>query len=445
MCWMPSFWSHVLGLVVCVTGCGAGSATEGGVPEPPPKEPVRARFLAVGDVIFGRGVQKILDEKKDREHPFRPLAKLYAQVDFTFANLENPFFSGSKPNVTPPGKVYAVLRARPEHATTLAKYGFTAVNLANNHAMDQGALGLQETIRTLDAQGIAHVGAGMSLDEAWKPMIVDVRGLKIAFVGASYTSRNDLDPSWKKHVARIEDEQRLAAACKAAREEAHFVVVTFHAGDEHKLVPNAQQRTFARAAVRAGADIVLGAHPHVVQPAEKIDGKWVFFSLGNFIFDQPAWDNSEARLAASARTRRPTPGLGACGKSLALRTSSTASTMPGHVGARASWRSPLIMSVRCGDSGSSRKYSLMACGRPSMIRPSSGLMRTLRPPRECAVNGGSNQVSLACFRRNLPYPATTLGKMRCSRGSTSEVSRSARTRVSRPFRCMSTMASRAGR
>jgi hypothetical protein len=303
----------VIGLFVCLAACGAGSSTEGGHPpllaasarptasvaaspaaEPPPPGPARARFLSVGDVIFGRYVQKIIDEKKDLEHPFRPLAKLYAEVDFTFANLENPFFSGERPNVTPPGKRYAVLWARPEHARTLAKYKVTAVNLANNHAMDQGVAGVEETVRTLDAQGIAHVGAGTSLDEAWKPMIVEVRGLKIAFVGASYTSRADLDPGWKKHVARIEDEKRLAAACKAAREGAHFVVVTFHAGDEHEHVPNVQQRGFARAAVRAGADIVIGAHPHVVQPAEKIDGKWVFFSLGNFIFDQPAWDNSEA-------------------------------------------------------------------------------------------------------------------------------------------------------
>jgi hypothetical protein len=264
-------------------------------PAPPPRpEPVRVRFLSVGDVIFGRRVQRTIDAKGDPEHPFRPLAKLYAAVDFTFANLENPFFSGKKPNETPPGKRYAVLWAKPEHVSTLVKYKVTAVNLANNHAMDQDLRGLEETLATLDAAGVQHVGVGKDLAAAWKPMFVDVRGLKIGFVGASFTSKNDMGFSRNPHVARIEDEDRLAAACGEARQGAHFVVVTMHAGDEHKLVPNAKQRAFAKAAVRAGADVVIGAHPHVVQPAEKIDGKWVFYSLGNFVFDQAAPENKEA-------------------------------------------------------------------------------------------------------------------------------------------------------
>lgn len=277
-----------------VTATASAVAPEGPPAPPPAPPPLRARFLSVGDVIFGRRVQKAIDAKGDPEHPFRPLAKLYAEVDFTFANLENPFFSGNKPNTTPAGKKYAVLWARPEHASTLVKYRFTAVNLANNHAMDQDLRGLEETLRTLDAAGIAHVGAGKDLDAAWKPMFVDVRGIKIGFVGASFTSHNDMGFSRNPYVARIEDEDRLAAACKTAREGAHFVVATMHAGDEHKAAPNAKQKAFARAAVRAGADIVIGAHPHVVQPAEKIDGRWVFYSLGNFIFDQAAADNREA-------------------------------------------------------------------------------------------------------------------------------------------------------
>lgn len=295
--------------VVVSAGTQAASATAAATPEPAPPpapEPIRARFLSVGDVIFGRRVQKVIDEKGDPEHPFRPLAKLYAEVDFTFANLENPFFSGKKPNVTPPGKRYAVLWARPEHAATLVKYRFTAVNLANNHAMDQDLRGLQETLRTLDAAGVQHTGVGMDLDAAWTPMIVDVRGLRIGFVGASYASRNDMGFSRNAHVARIEDEARLAAACRKAREGAHFVVATMHAGDEHSFVPDAKQRAFAAAAVRAGADVVIGAHPHVVQPAEKIEGRWVFYSLGNFVFDQAAADNREA-VAVEIRLALP-PG-----------------------------------------------------------------------------------------------------------------------------------------
>lgn len=275
------------------TSSATATAVATAEPTPPP-EPIRARFLSVGDVIFGRRVQKTIDAKADPEHPFRPLAKLYSEVDFTFANLENPFFSGKKPNVTPPGKRYAVLWAKPEHVTSLVKYKFTAVNLANNHAMDQDLTGLTETIRTLDNAGVAHTGTGQTLDEAWTPMIVDVRGLKIAFVGASYASKNDMGARRNPYVARVEDEDRLAAACKRAKEKAHFLVVTYHAGDEHKFVPNGQQKAFVKAAVKAGADLVIGGHPHVVQPAEQVDGTWVFYSIGNYIFDQVPDINNEA-------------------------------------------------------------------------------------------------------------------------------------------------------
>ncbi|MFO0591984.1 MAG: CapA family protein [Polyangiaceae bacterium] len=261
---------------------------------PPPPEPLRARFLSVGDVIFGRRIAKVLARTGDPEFPFRPMAALYREVDFTFANLENPFTTAKKPNETPPGKRYAVLWARPEHAETLAKYKFNAVNLANNHAMDQDLRGVKETLKALDKAGVQHVGVGLDLESAWTPMLVDVRGLKIAFIGASFASKNDMGITRNDYVARIEDEKRLRAACKKAREEAAFVVVTFHAGDEHKFAPNDAQKKFAKAAVQAGADIVIGGHPHVVQPAEKIDGKWVFYSIGNYIFDQAAVDNSEA-------------------------------------------------------------------------------------------------------------------------------------------------------
>jgi poly-gamma-glutamate synthesis protein (capsule biosynthesis protein) len=170
--------------------------------------------------------------------------------------------------------------------------------------MDQDMRGLKETLRALDDEKIVHVGTGLNLDEAWTPMFVEVRGIKIGFVGASFTSRNDQGLSRNDYVARIEDENRLSGAVAKARSSgAHFVVATMHAGEEHKFVPNARQKAFAKAAVKAGADLVIGAHPHVVQPAEKIDGKWVFYSLGNFIFDQGGPDQSEA-LAVELHLKR---------------------------------------------------------------------------------------------------------------------------------------------
>lgn len=272
-------------------------------PAPTPPEPTRASFLAVGDVILGRRVAERIEASGDPEHVLRPLASLYASVDFTFANLENPFFSGAKPNVTPPGKRYGVLYARPKHAAALAAHKFSVVTLANNHAMDQGLAGLEETLRTLDGLGIRHVGAGRSLDEAWEPTFMTVRGLTVAFIGASFTSNNDQGITRNPYVARIEDVERLRGACEKARAASQFVVVAMHAGEEHVFKVDKKQRAFAKAAVATCADLVIGHHPHVVQAAERLDGVWVFWSLGNYVFDQRMPDNRDG-LAVEVRLAR---------------------------------------------------------------------------------------------------------------------------------------------
>ncbi len=276
-------------------------AASASVPAPPP-QPERVRFLSVGDVLLGRDVGRKMAEKNDPEWPFRPLASLYASVDFTFANLEAPFFAAAKPAQMPPGKKGAVMHAHPSVAPVLVKHRFLVANLANNHAMDQGLAGLTETLQVLDAAGIVHMGTGPSLDAAWEPAVFTVRGVRIAFVGASYASVNDMGISRNAYVARIEDEDRLEAACRKARASAHFVVATMHAGDEHKPKPNAAQRAFARAAVKHGADVVIGAHPHVLQPAEKVEGKWVFYSLGNYVFDHIGSDQRDG-VAVEMRLR----------------------------------------------------------------------------------------------------------------------------------------------
>jgi poly-gamma-glutamate synthesis protein (capsule biosynthesis protein) len=127
---------------------------------------------------------------------------------------------------------------------------------------------------------------GESKTDAWQPKVIVVNGIRIGFIGASYSSINDGGVVRNRYIARIEDAEFLEMAIGRLKTESDFIVVAMHAGVEYTRKPSAAQVEFARRAVKEGADLVIGAHPHWVQTFEKYRGKFIFYSLGNFIFDQ---------------------------------------------------------------------------------------------------------------------------------------------------------------
>lgn len=239
-------------------------------------------FLAAGDISLSRNVAARIKKYKDPLLPFRSLETLLRSTDFNFANLESPFSGKSYAGKT--GSL--VFNAPVENVTGLKAYNFKVLNLANNHALDQGTSGSAYTRDLLTKQGIAYVGTGTNLDQAWQPAIINAQGFNIGFIGASYSSINDNGKTTNNYVARIEDVQHLTKAVQDLRTKVDFVVVTMHAGTEYTRKPNRAQVAFAHAAIDAGANMVIGAHPHWVQTVEKYHGKYIFYSLGNFIFDQ---------------------------------------------------------------------------------------------------------------------------------------------------------------
>jgi poly-gamma-glutamate capsule biosynthesis protein CapA/YwtB (metallophosphatase superfamily) len=298
---------RLVGLAVLVAACGGPPAAPSAAPQPvaasatsepvaataptpssepapaPPEVPAQpqVRFLAVGDMLLSRGVAKAIVAADDPFLPYRGMKERFAEVDFTFANLEFPF---SKETLVPVrGNIFNAPQA---WVKGLVQHKFRVLNLANNHAMDQGERGLFDTIALLKEHDLVGFGAGKNEREAWAPGIIEVNGIRIGFVGASYASVNDSGKTWLRFVARIEDKHRLKATIERLKEETDFVVATMHAGIEYVPVPFGPQQLFADAALKFGADIVIGAHPHVVQPAFQRDGRWAFHSLGNFIFDQ---------------------------------------------------------------------------------------------------------------------------------------------------------------
>ncbi len=260
-----------------------------------------ATFLAVGDIMLSRNVAGTSLKAGDPLLAYKSAAGLLGSTDFNFANLESPLSGSDRFN--PTGSL--VFNAVPKLAAGLNQYNFKIVNLANNHALDQGEAGLKYTLDFLDKAGVKHEGTGANLDAAWTPAIVEDQGIKIAFIGASYSSVNDGGQASNNFVARIEDLVRLKKAVAAARGMSDFVVVSMHAGTEYTRTPNSGQTAFAHAAIDAGADIVIGAHPHWVQTIEQYNGKYIFYSLGNFIFDQMFSQDTREGLALKVTVSKP--------------------------------------------------------------------------------------------------------------------------------------------
>lgn len=257
-------------------------------------------FLAVGDIMLSRHVAERIEQNDNPLLPFDQLKDLLSSTDFNFGNLESPVSGHDQKK----GREL-VFNTATKHLAGLVSYNFKIVNLANNHALDQGLAGLENTMRVLSEQGIVYLGVGDNKQQAWQPKIVTVNGVRIGFLGASYASTNDGDGKRNDYVARIEDLTDLKSAVTKLKSEADFIVVTMHAGIEYTRNPDSSQVTFARAAVDYGADLVIGQHPHWIQTIEQYQGKYIFYSLGNFVFDQLGHEDTREGLALRVVLRTP--------------------------------------------------------------------------------------------------------------------------------------------
>lgn len=242
----------------------------------------RVNFIAVGDIMLSRLVARQTEKEKNPSWVWANISDFLHSSDFNFWNLESPT-NGT--NIYSYEKVL-IFNALPDLLRTLPEMNFWIINLANNHALDQGEQGLKTTQTLLREIGIEQVGTGKNSEEAWTAKIIEKNGIKIAFLGASYASYNDDGTQISPMIARMQNSDRIKRSVKNARTEADFVVVSMHGGLEYTRDPTPLQIEFAHAAIDAGADIIIGAHPHWTQKIESYRGKYIFYSLGNFVFDQ---------------------------------------------------------------------------------------------------------------------------------------------------------------
>lgn len=238
------------------------------------------RLLLVGDIMMGGRVADLL-EREGYDYPYRHVGDRLREADIAVGNLENPITDRGEP-----ADKSWTFRTSPLAVPALAESGFDVLSLANNHTLDYGTVGLLDTIRYLDEAGIGRVGGGKDADEAYRPFYVEAKGIRVAFLGFSHVVPEVGWKARKDHpgVAEAYDISRALEAIQEAKREADLVVVLVHWGIEREVEPEPYQVKKGRAFIDAGADLVIGSHPHVLQGLEPYNGKWIAYSLGNFIF-----------------------------------------------------------------------------------------------------------------------------------------------------------------
>lgn len=238
------------------------------------------RLLFGGDVMLSRFVGFLARARHDPAAPLRDLAPILSAADITFVNLEAPFSDRGK--LVESGMIF---KAEPEMVRALTVAGVDVVSTANNHARDRGSEGVLFTVRWLAQHGIAAAGTGETPQAAHQGVVLSRHGLRFGFLAYTYDQSNGNHPDVDPRVAVMDVPQMRQDVARLLR-LADVAIVSMHAGIEYDPRPNGQQTEFARAAIDAGAAVVVGHHPHVVQPAERYRGGVIFYSLGNLVFDQ---------------------------------------------------------------------------------------------------------------------------------------------------------------
>jgi len=243
--------------------------------------PPEITLVAVGDINLGRKAGRII-LSGDVDYAFAKTRDIISAADIAFGNLESTI---SEQNGVTQNGVWC-FTAPPIAAETLSHAGFDVVSLSNNHVWDFGKRALLETPGYLDKVGIKHAGTGENLDQAYTPAILDVKGTRIAFFSATRIFNFGGPEHEAFTYAAWIDMERLGPAITKAKADVDLVIVAAHWGAEYQDRPADENVKLAHAMIDAGADIILGGHPHVPQGIERYNDAFIIYSLGNFAYHQ---------------------------------------------------------------------------------------------------------------------------------------------------------------
>lgn len=291
---MKTMRQQSLALLVCLTSALSAAAQT----TAPPTAPVTLLFA--GDIVLDDTAGELIQKGGD---PFADFEAVFQQADIRLANLEcvvtNTGAAGNK-NFT--------FRAHPRVLPVLKRH-FDAVALANNHSGDYGREAFAEMLSLLPQAQLGYFGGGHNLTEAHTPLLFERQGLRIAVLGYNEFMPRSFEADFNAPgVAWSEDEQVVADIRKARTfYRADLVIPVMHWGWENEPVANPRQRQLARLMIDAGADAVIGGHPHVTQDVELYHGKPVVYSVGNFVMKET--DNDRQRQAWVLRLQLTAQGV----------------------------------------------------------------------------------------------------------------------------------------
>ncbi len=238
----------------------------------------KVSLLFVGDMVLDDLPGKAMEQGID---PYASVAALFQSADIRIGNLECVIASGGKAvekNFT--------FRAHPRSLNYLKKY-FDAISIANNHSGDYGPNAFAEMLNFFEQHKIGHFGGGHNLSQAHRPFLIEKNGIKIALLGYDEFMPRSFEANLNTPGVAWSEDDYVIRDIKAAREIDHadIVIPFMHWGWENEMKAGRRQRELARIMIDAGADAVVGAHPHVIQDTEQYRGKPIIYSLGNFMMD----------------------------------------------------------------------------------------------------------------------------------------------------------------
>ena len=239
-------------------------------------------LLFGGDVMLSRTVNAKMAAYNDYAWPLKLLAPTLKEADLSIINLESPFLKNA--NYQVPSGSFS-FRANPLALESLLISGVDVVALANNHILNAGQKGIEDTIDLLTTNKIATVGAGLNEEAARAATLITVNDWRIAFLAYAYPNDYSVATVKRSGIAYM-DHKNLVVDIKQVRDQVDLLIIIMHAGEEYTTLPNAQQKSFAHEAIDLGADAVIGHHPHWPQSWEVYKEKPIFYSLGNLVFDQ---------------------------------------------------------------------------------------------------------------------------------------------------------------
>jgi poly-gamma-glutamate synthesis protein (capsule biosynthesis protein) len=306
--WLRKHWRLALGaLALPVAGAALLTAFHAGrraaVVAPYPHELAQVSFAVAGDVIPHEAVREAAAAAGEGEQGwaalFSDVTDVFHGVDFGFVNLETPV----APEHSRGSKAFQ-FEAPAELPEALKASGIKIVSFANNHVMDQGWAGFAESREHLKEAGLLFAGTSDNVATAWQPVITEANGIKVGWLGMTRWLNGNRNPDGddQPHVnffpypgesggAPGADETQVLAAVKAARAQCDLLVISIHWGIEYATAPRPEDVDIAHKMLDAGASVIVGAHPHVLQPIETYwtqDGRdtVIFYSLGNFLSNQ---------------------------------------------------------------------------------------------------------------------------------------------------------------